>query len=158
MPTSVGELLILVVIGNCWFPSLDFWLLQMIPPSAFYGERCFSWVLHSKSKLCDFCVFSGGVNSGQPLSVADFAGEKKEDKGYPLVHHCPGCVRHKFLPSSTSYDYSHQLWSGRKHNFHHQRQGLRTVKWHTLGQFDRWWPVFFLLVHGQWPLASLSLQ
>ena len=24
MPTSVGELLILVVIGNCWFPSLDF--------------------------------------------------------------------------------------------------------------------------------------
>ena len=35
MPTSVGELLILVVIGNCWFPSLDFWLLQMIPPSAF---------------------------------------------------------------------------------------------------------------------------
>ena len=39
MPTSVGELLILVVIGNCWFPSLDFWLLQMIPPSAFYGEH-----------------------------------------------------------------------------------------------------------------------
>ena len=51
MPTSVGELLILVVIGNCWFPSLDFWLLQMIPPSAFYGERCFSWVLHSKSSM-----------------------------------------------------------------------------------------------------------
>ena len=46
-----GSLLILMI-GKLLVPSLDFWLLQMVPPSAVYGERCYScWVFHSKSSM-----------------------------------------------------------------------------------------------------------
>ena len=53
MPTSGrGELLILMIwrlLG--WFPGC-FWLLQMIPPSAFYGESSASAGYSTPSPLC----------------------------------------------------------------------------------------------------------
>ena len=58
MPTS-GELLILMIEG-CWAGSqVDFWLLQMIFPSAFYGERSASSGYSTPRPLCGVHLFGG---------------------------------------------------------------------------------------------------
>ena len=49
----MGELLILVDWKVFWAGSqVDFWLLQMVPPSAFYGESSASAGYSTPSPLC----------------------------------------------------------------------------------------------------------
>ena len=83
-----------------------FWLLQMIPPSAFSGERCFSWVLHSKSSmwcsslwwkqsLCR-CLHLGWIPGDRCCAPLDpFCVSSLVDSTLLL-----GCWDHSFVPQT----------------------------------------------------------
>ena len=95
-----------LMIGKLLVSSFDFWLLQMIPPSAFSGERCFSWVLHSKSSmwcsslwwkqsLCR-CLHLGWIPGDRCCAPLDpFCVSSLVDSTLLL-----GCWDHSFVPQT----------------------------------------------------------